>query len=126
MPFYFFCRSLCLPSHCTENLQAGEVHRSIKLVQAENRGKNRGHIYPQTLIALAFLNRYGELNSMPCPTGRGSTDETAVRYLSHTVTVTDVYEEYRRRWPVISPHVTDKHGKSPDQPLMKESFQKIW
>ena len=99
---------------------------TLELADGSNRGNRQDCLSPQSVIAIAFLKRFGDLNAMPCPTGRGSTDESAVRYLPSSMTVDDVYKNYEEQWETISPCVLDRNGKPPPQPLFKPSFKKVW
>ena len=76
--------------------------RVFELIDDANRGNRKGEISPQSIIVVAFLERYGELNAMPCQTGRGSTEESFVRYLLSSFSVDDVYKEYEEQWKIVS------------------------
>lgn len=100
--------------------------RTLELMDPEKRGNRKGQLSQQSIIALAFLVRYGEMNAMPCPTGRGSTDETVVQYLPSSTTINEVYTEYMTQWHSISPCIADRVKQPPTQPLTTNSFVRVW
>ena len=59
---------------------------SLEFIDADKRNAKKGYVSVQTIIAVAFLDRYGRMNGMPCPTERGSTDIVVVRYLPSSTT----------------------------------------
>lgn len=84
----------------------------------------------QSIIALAFLERYGVLHAMPCPTVRGSTYETAVRYLPSFTTIEEVYKNYTDQCFLISASVFHAYSRGskqlPVDPLLQRSFRRVW
>ena len=83
----------------------------------------------QTHVAKAFLNRYAELNSLPCPTGRGSFEELPIRWLASNVTRAHVHAAYTNSWKPILDAAMDASSENIQTPmdcLTKDSFCKVW
>ena len=95
-------------------------------METKNRGRRRGTISLQSVVATAFLGRFGQLHSMPCPTGRGSGDESCVRYLPSSTLPTEVYERYCDSWGDIMTAVMNGKITAGVEPMLKKSFLRVW
>ena len=87
---------------------------------------------PQSVVATTFLLRYGELNGLQCPTGRGSTAERPLTWLSSDTTRQHVYEKYCTSWKgMMDFYKSDRisNGRSiplASTPLTRDAFLKVW
>ena len=50
------------------------------------KASRKGKLTVQSIVALVFLKRYGELNGMSCPTGRGSIEDNPIHWLPSDTT----------------------------------------
>lgn len=84
----------------------------------------KGKFSLQTTIAAAFLSRYSELHSLPCPRGRGSTEEESVRFLPSGMLRKEVYGAYKLAWKELSDAVVEDKDNliSPSEPLPSGNF----
>ena len=67
---------------------------NLDMYTTKRNNSHLGHLSAQTAVITAFLQRYGEVNGQPCPTGRGSTESTCVVILENCNTKKSVYDKY--------------------------------
>ena len=83
----------------------------------------------QTVTALLILGRYGELNAMSCPTGRGSAQDIPMSLLPTVTSKSEIYQHYKIEWENIVDSVVNQrisNTSRPDSPLHKDSFCRAW
>ncbi|KAI0559432.1 hypothetical protein FGB62_152g00 [Gracilaria domingensis] len=56
-----------------------------KWKENEHSKGRKGRLYLQSLVALAFLRRYAQVNAFCCSTGRGSSTERPIQWLPNDV-----------------------------------------
>lgn len=100
--------------------------KSLELSDTSQYEHNKGNRSWQTIKAMAFLDLYEQLHSIPCPTGHGSTGEESVRYLSSSTTVEVVYNHYIFCWDDTRAGALQRSAKAQDKPLVKKIFQRVW
>lgn len=77
---------------------------------------------------MAFLGRYGDLNGMACPTGRGSANDEPVKFLPCDTTRNSVHVFYREAWQDFMDATIENSAtqrQKPDGPLTKDLFCKV-
>jgi len=90
------------------------------------KANRKGKLTVQSIVVLAFLKRYGELNAMSCPTGRGSTEDEPIHWLPSETTRSSVYEIYRTEWGGILEGASRGGVALPTEPLTQNGFVKVW
>lgn len=98
----------------------------FQLADGAAKANRKGKLTVQSIVALAFLKRYGELNGMSCPTGRGSTEDNPIYWLPNDTTREGVFETYCTEWLSILQGNNYEGIVLPTEPLMKNSFVKVW
>lgn len=93
-------------------------------------GKYRkGALSVQASTVMLYLKRYDELNSLSCPTGRGSAYHLPISWLSSGTTREQAYKSYLQDWQSIIESVVDKSPSNPQvpsKPLAKDQFSRVW
>lgn len=99
---------------------------SFHLAERASKPNNKGKLTVQSIVAIDFLKYYGELNSISCPTRRGSTEDESIHWLPIHTTRAHVHKNYRSEWePILK--IKDYQGASlPTEPLMQNIFEKLW
>lgn len=90
-----------------------EVARCIR--KTNERKRHKEPILIQTDIFVSCLQKYSELISMECPSGRGSAEDFPITFLDRTITKWDVFLEYDTCWAYILIEITElkmSHGQS--------------
>ena len=102
---------------------------NLDMYTTKRNNSHLGHFSAQTAVVTAFLQRYGEVNGQPCPTGRGSTESTCVVRLESCNTKKNVYEKYTEEWSNMINHAMNhvQHTQTcPEAPASYKTFCKIW
>lgn len=91
--------------------------------------RRKGKLSVQSVIAFLFLERYGELHAMACPSGRGSAEDRPVLLLPSSTTRTTVYGSYKQclsdlLHSAMERAVTDVIR--PFNPLTTRALYKVW
>lgn len=87
----------------TSNKHACEVsnNRSIRPYKTlRSKGKKCSRSL-QTIVAIGFLRRYGDLHALACPTGRGLSDQHPALWSPYDTTKHLFYDDFASNWPEI-------------------------
>lgn len=71
-------------------------------------------------ICVQFLQPFGAMNYIACPTSRGSTNDEHVRYLDSKVSKENIYEAYSNCWKAMLKYVLECNywlQNIPNEPL---------
>ena len=96
---------------------------------SSQREKGRKYkLSAQSVITIGFLNRYAELNGMPCPRARGVSDEHVTRVLPSSTTYHNVYLTYKREWNNLAAEGLDCGfiNSLPQHPQSFVQFRRVW
>lgn len=95
----------------------------------EHSDSRKGKKGANRIAVTAFLKRYSYMNGLPCPTGRGSTENDHVVLLPSDIAKIDVYVEYKRQWSDLIHHaqeVATSGSSAPETPVRYPHFVSIW
>lgn len=68
---------------------------SVPVLSANRRDEaKKGSCGVQKIVVNAFLKHYASVNTLQCPTGRGSRDDSPLRILSSDTSKLDVHSSY--------------------------------